>query len=129
MNVIIDVQWHRHLLYPTELKGTISLDGVMFGSLLGYTDETEFYHHGITASLDFWDGILRKIKNEKIYGSFAIPFYSIKDLQENRINIDSDNMHFNMVNIAGFKNNIFIDLYGPAETATEAKSIALKMYT
>ena len=129
MNVIIDVQWHRHLLYPTELKGSVSLDGVMFGSYLGFTDESGYNHPGYYDNKPgFWEGLIKKIKNQKFDAKFFIPKDNVLDLHKDYINLDVSDSDFNMICIYGTSNNKKLDYYGPAKTIEEVKSIEIEMY-
>lgn len=119
IEAVFDVRWQRHLLRPTELKGTIIVDGLEYISLqdtnAGLKSDTL-----IEAIRKKWDGYVIKW--------FMLPTNDAMDIHENRILVEEGNRKFDTVVLLVTKDGETITYYGPAETMDEAKVIEQSVY-
>lgn len=115
-----DVVWHRYLFAPTELRGTIEVDGTTYQSIM----DTGFaFSKG---------GLFEPLKeklNGTVYKTFILPdITNALDVYKNFIKVNRiDNKPNTGMELLMIRDGATSVYYGPAETAEEAKKIILEM--
>lgn len=116
IDVTFDVAWHRYLLSPTQLKGTITIDGVVYE--LWKTDRQK----------GFIDNIKDKVSNARYIPMFVLE--SETDALEYSYNFihiwmdeNSDLENFKKSYILLNRDGVSEHFFGPASTKEEAQQI------
>lgn len=116
IEVIFDVAWYRYLFAPTELKGIITVDGVVY-------EVWETNRHN-----SFIDNIKDKVSNAKYTPMFVLEsetnaleyFYNSIHIWMNE---DSDFENFKKSYIFFNRDGVSEEFFGPANTKEEAQQI------
>lgn len=119
INVIFNISWHRHIARPTELRGTITIDEIVYYSI----------HETNTIINDgkFLDKLIKKLRNETLIQWFVISTNNAFDIHNNNIRVIQIDKDFNTVYMTVVRDGILTAYYGPAETAKEANVISSRL--
>lgn len=120
VEAVFDVSWQRYIFAPTELKGTITLDGVEYLSIMD-----------TNAPLDrggFFEKLEDKLSSTDVTHAFVLPgLYDGMESHSNRMYLWHADKNFDTICIAVMKDGEQTDYYGPAKTAEEVENIIEKL--
>ncbi|MCJ8007080.1 hypothetical protein ACFFF5_06200 [Lederbergia wuyishanensis] len=116
----IDVTWHRYFFSPTELKGTIILDGTEYVSINKLINVQ--YGNG------FFDQLPSKFRNERNVVDFVIPQKNMAEPTKEDIRIGGVGDKFEVIFLIVSKDREDLyEFYGPAKTSEEAHNVLERM--
>lgn len=123
VEAVFDVTWQRHLLAPTELKGTIELDGMFYRSV------------NIDSNRTFMENLEMKLRLNGVSSPLIFQVWPTNKLltDSDRIDfpfteIDSEIRDFELIAICVTRDGSPTFYYGPAGTAEEAQAVFTKLY-
>ena len=115
IEVKLDVAWYRYLLAPTDLKGTITIDDVVYQSLK------------VNESDSFFEKIKKKMNNTRRTPVFANLVETKYTLEYDIVFLEHIQKKFEKICIVVQKGDISTTYYGPATTKEEAKEISKEL--
>ncbi|MBS4201144.1 hypothetical protein KHA93_16005 [Bacillus sp. FJAT-49732] len=115
----IDVAWHRYLFSPTELKGTITLDGTEYVSINKLLKVE--YGNG------FFDQLSGKFRNVRLVVDFVIPQKNMAEPTKGDIRISVGDKFETIFLIVSKDGEDLYEFYGPAKTSEEVHKVLERM--
>lgn len=119
IDVTFDVTWHRYLLAPTILEGTIQVNGETYYSVKNQNGRT-------VGELSFFEGLKKKIKDVREIPRFVRQEDGPMEWSSNCIRLSLLEKDFTQVDVVIIRDDEMTVYYGPAKTAEEAKEIAYR---
>lgn len=116
--ITLEVRWQRSFFKPTELRGSIEIEGVVYRSI---NDTNMTYYYG-----SFFEKLKRKLQREKQVPHFVkVKQNTIYDLNDILIlNVDSYKINKLLI----FVSSNDKQYYGPATNEIEANNIMNYLY-
>lgn len=116
--VVLNLSWHKYFFSPTELRGTININGDIYRSISDTNISTYIGNFG--------DKFKMKIESKKIIAPYiketGSSLYNIND----KIILSINDIHIDKVSLYMTNNNALY--YGPANSIDEAVAISLNFY-
>ena len=115
ITVKFDVSWHKYILKPTELRGKFSVDNRIYQTK---SKDSSGFFEKINLKINnqkYIPAFMRESDTDYIVNDLALLFVSDLNLDKICLNIKDEDNHY-------------INYYGPARTAKEAKLLSENIF-